>query len=103
MRNKKNNNKINAFEEQLKEIREYQKNAFNPGYYIGTGRVNLATKNLLRSPKILIILGCIILIPTIYNIVNNFNIVTVSHHLMQIILGTALVVGGIIRLRRKKF
>ncbi|WP_315115093.1 hypothetical protein [uncultured Clostridium sp.] len=100
--NKKTNKEINLFEEQLDEIKEYQKNAFNPGHYVGTGRVNLATKNLFKSSKVLITTGIIFLVPAIYNIIKNFNIVTLLSQTMQIIIGCALIFGGFIRLRRKK-
>lgn len=102
MDNKESNNKNNPFEEQLDEIKEYQKNAFNPGYYVGSGKVNLATKNLLKSPKILIIVGIIFLIPSIYNLIRNFSIVAVLNQFIQIIIGSILVVRGFMKLHRKK-
>ncbi|MEW9097366.1 MAG: hypothetical protein AB2417_20015 [Clostridiaceae bacterium] len=102
MYNKEANKEINSFEEQLDEIKEYQKNAFNPGYYVGSGRVNLATKNLFKSPKVLITMGIIFLIPAIYNIIKDFNVVTLLNQAMQIIIGCILTFGGFKRLRRKK-
>ncbi|MDP4133202.1 MAG: hypothetical protein Q8882_04230 [Bacillota bacterium] len=46
MDKKDSNKELNEFENQLNEIKEWQKNAYNPGFFIGTGRVPLPLKNL---------------------------------------------------------
>lgn len=54
----------NEFEKQLEEIKEWQRNALNPGYYVGTGRVASPIKNLNKYPIFLILLGGLVFIPS---------------------------------------
>jgi hypothetical protein len=61
--------KINEFEEDMKDLNEWQENQYNPGYYVGTGRVPRPVGQLGKSPVFLIFTGIIILLPTIASLV----------------------------------
>lgn len=98
MSDKKNQDKSNDFEKQLKEVDEWEKNSNNPGHYVGSGKVPAPMKNLFRSPIIMLVVGIIFLIPTIYNLVKNFSIYSISSNAMPFIIGIVLFVGGIARL-----
>jgi hypothetical protein len=96
-----NDKELNPLEKQLEEINEWQKNATNPGYFIGSGKVPLPMRNLLKSPILMLIVGIIFIIPTIYNLVSNFNIATVVTNLITIVIGGALIFGGIMRILKR--
>lgn len=87
----------NKFEEQIEEVKEWQQNANNPGYYVGTGRATLPMKNILRSPVILILIGVICLVISICNIVGEFSFSSVMGNLTMLIIGAGLLIGGILR------
>jgi hypothetical protein len=52
-----NNIEKNDFEKQIEDIDEFQKNATNPGYFIGNGKVPAPLKGIRRYPVVLIVLG----------------------------------------------
>lgn len=102
MDNQENNDKVDDFEKQMQEINEWQNNAYNPGYHIGSGKTPLPIKNGLKSPVIMLIIGVTSLIPVILNFKNGFSIDTIVFSLVPLILGIAFLYGGIIRLIRHK-
>lgn len=53
------------------------------------------------SQSIMLAIGIIFLIPSIYNLVRNFHLYSLSVDLMPLIIGGILVAGGIIRLSKK--
>ncbi len=65
--NKNNESKLNPLENQVEEINEWQKNANNHGYFIGSGKAPLPMKNILKSPIIMLIIGVIFAIPIIFS------------------------------------
>jgi len=99
--NKNNETKLNPLEKQIEEINEWQKNANNPGYFIGSCKAPLLMKNILKSPIIMLIIGFIFAIPIIFSLVKNFSIETIFNNVMVIIISIILVTGGIIRLIKK--
>ncbi|WP_346928766.1 hypothetical protein [Clostridium sp.] len=99
--NKNNETKLNPLENQVEEINEWQKNANNPGYFIGSGKAPLPIKNLLKSPIIMLIIGSIFAILTIFSLVKNFSIETIFNNVVIIIISIILITGGIIRLLNK--
>ncbi|GAA0180868.1 hypothetical protein SH2C18_34870 [Clostridium sediminicola] len=101
MNNQDNNKELNPLEKQLKEINECQKNANNPGYFVGSGKVPIPSKNLLNSPIVSLIIGSTFLIPTICDLVSDFSIQTILGNVIEIIIGLGFIIGGIIRLLKK--
>lgn len=100
--NKQNNNKEqNSFEKQIGEIDEWQKNSYNPGYYIGSGKVPLHLKNSSKSPAILLIVGVLFGIPALCNLIYNFSIETIISNIISILISSILIFGGIIRLIKR--
>ncbi|KNY30371.1 hypothetical protein [Pseudobacteroides cellulosolvens] len=51
------NNESNEFEKNLSDLKEWQDNQYNPGYYVGTGKVATPIKNMVKHPVLLLILG----------------------------------------------
>jgi hypothetical protein len=101
MDNHEENNELNPLEKQLQEINEWQRNANNPGYYIGTGRVPTGFKNVMRSPILLLIVGILLLLISVYGLISNFSIQTISSGAVGFVLGIGLTIGGIIRLVKR--
>lgn len=95
------NKELNPFEKQLEEINEMQKNVNNPGYFIGSGKAPLFYKNLFKSPMIMLIVGIIFTMPTIYNLVSNFSIETIYNNVITILISGVLIIGGILRLLKR--
>lgn len=95
------NNKQNPLEKQIEEINEWQKNASNPGYFIGSGKAPLPLRNLFKSPVIMLIAGIILAIPIIYNFVGDFSIETIFSNAVITIISVGLIIGGIIRILKK--
>lgn len=101
MNKQDNSKKLNSFERQIEEIDEWQRNSYNPGYFIGSGKVPLHLKNSRKSPVILIIIGILLGIPSIYNLISNFSIEIISSNIISILISSILIVGGIIRLIKR--
>ncbi|RKD30014.1 hypothetical protein [Thermohalobacter berrensis] len=97
MASHKNKNKL---KNELKELKEWQDNQFNPGHYIGTGRVPNPIKKLSKFPIFLIVLCIFILItPLLYILkLKKFS----ASSLILLIFGAILVYGGIKRIINKK-
>lgn len=41
-----------SYNNELQELKEWQDNLYNPGHYIGTGRLPYSLKNIARRPKL---------------------------------------------------
>lgn len=41
-----------SYDQELNDIREWQENQYNPGHYVGTGRLPYPLKSLSRRPKL---------------------------------------------------
>lgn len=93
----------NEFEKELAELREWQENQYNPGYYIGTGRVPKPLMGLSRYPKILIGFGVLCLFPDVLLIISkDFGYDSIIGCVMSTLLGGAVIYGGISRLISKR-
>jgi len=53
------------FEKELKELEEWQENQYNPGYYIGSGRVPRPLKGLKKRPIFLMVIALSMILPLI--------------------------------------
>jgi|GEM_PF-4411885 len=62
---------------------------------------NKENKNSHKSPTIMLAIGIIFLIPSIYNLIRNFHFYSLSVDLMPLFIGVILFAGGIIRLFKK--
>lgn len=101
MSKKHRKEKRNPLDEQMEELNEWQENATNPGHYTGSGKIPAPMKNLTKSPLILLIMGMAILIPEIFNLIQNFNVLSILPHLLIITGSGVLIVGGILRIIKK--
>jgi len=95
----KNNNSV-SFDKQVDEIKEWQENLYNPGDYIGTGKVPLPLRKLISSLKIMIVLGMIFLILPLIEIIMYLRVETVISHIVPLIVGIILIIGGLIRIKK---
>lgn len=100
----KNNkpNKKNEFEKQLNDLKEWEENQYNPGYYIGTGKIPEPIKGVGKYPFIQIIIGLIILIPIIIAIIDETDVLNIISFIIPAIIGLSLIYGGIIKLINMK-
>lgn len=92
----------NEFEQQLKDINEWQENYNNPGHYIGSAKVPTPLKNLFKSPAIILIVGIIITILTLYSIISNFTFENILSNIFSIIISASFIFGGIVRMLNKR-
>lgn len=97
-----NQDENNKFEKQLKDIKEWQDNYNNPGHYIGSGKVPTPLKNIFKSPTIILIVGIIIAIITLYSIINNLSFRNIWNNILYIIISVSFIFGGIIRILNKR-
>ncbi|MDF2591784.1 MAG: hypothetical protein K0S75_1250 [Clostridia bacterium] len=51
------------YDAELNDMREWQENMYNPGHYVGTGKVPYPLKQLARRPKIKLAYLLYILLP----------------------------------------
>ena len=102
MNNEDNNKELNLLEKQIKDIEEWQKNANNPGYFVGSGKVPIPLRNIFKSAKIMLLVGCLISLPTIYNIISNFSFENIISNIMPVIISCTLIIGGIVRILNRR-
>lgn len=103
MENGECNKGLNEFEKQLKEINELQKNANNPGYFVGNVHTTTPMKRLLKSPVYMIIVGIMTIIPIVYNLMNNFNFEAIISSPIGIVISVGVIVWGSIRIIKRVF
>lgn len=95
----------NPLENQIEELKEWQENAYNPGYYIGSGKAPLPLRNMAKSPKapvIMLIVGSLFAVPALYQLVRYFSFETLLGSFMPMAVGIILMLGGAIRIRNIK-
>ncbi|SNX54785.1 hypothetical protein [Thermoanaerobacterium sp. RBIITD] len=98
MKKSNESNKNDEFEKQLNDLKEWEENQYNPGYYIGTGRISKPIKGISKYPIMQLIIGLIIVIPTIIEIINNTDVLNIISFAVPAIIGFSLIYGGIIKL-----
>lgn len=99
MGNKFNKKEHNSFEKQLSEIKEWQDNLYNPGHYIGTGKIPPHIKNFNKTPAILLFIAIIFLLPSILGIISNFSVENILYSSIWLILGVILLIEGFIKIK----
>ncbi|MCX7746798.1 MAG: hypothetical protein N2645_07895 [Clostridia bacterium] len=97
----------NELEKEIEDLREWQENQYNPGYYIGTGRVARPISSLSKYPWLLILFGILALVPLLFQLIYlKLDIESLAANIIPIILTAAiagaLIYGGIVRLIRNK-
>lgn len=93
---------VNEFEKEIEDLKEWQDNQFNPGYYIGTGRVPKPISSLSKHPVILIVLGLICAIPFPVIALSGKVLDNWGNLLISGVMPAILIYGGIVRLIEKK-
>ena len=91
----------NPFEEQLREVNEWQNNSTNPVYFIDKGSAPTPIKNLSKTPILMIIVGILFAIPTLIFIIGDFGWGSIINSSVMILISGSFIVGGILRLKRK--
>ncbi|CAH2214154.1 hypothetical protein [Tepidibacter aestuarii] len=89
------------FNDELEELKEWQDNQYNPGHYIGTGRVKKPLTGLNKYPLFLIIWGIFMLLPFIYTLFKNGFKIESIQFIIASIVPIGLIIGGIQRLKNK--
>jgi hypothetical protein len=99
---KNKDDNVNEFEKEIEELKEWQDNQFNPGYYIGTGRVPKPISSLSKHPVILIVFGLIFAIPLPAAALSGNGLDALGGLLISGAISASLIFGGIVRLIEKK-
>lgn len=93
----------NDFEKNIAEIKEWQDNQYNPGYYIGTGRVPKPISSLSKYPSILIIFGILGLLTSVLLFISSeISITNVPSFILGLFLSSCFIYGGVARLKKRK-
>lgn len=92
----------NEFDKEIEELKEWQDNQFNPGYYIGTGRVPKPISSLSKHPVILIVLGLICGIPFPVIALSGKASENWANLLISGVIPAIFIYGGVVRLIEKK-
>jgi hypothetical protein len=90
----------NIFQKDMDDLREWQENQYNPGYYIGTGRTKMPLANLTSQPLLLLIIGILGLVSVLTILI--LSDATILDLLFPMILPTFFIVGGALRLKNSK-
>ncbi|HOJ12710.1 MAG TPA: hypothetical protein PK733_19265 [Clostridiales bacterium] len=92
----------NELEKNIADLKEWQDNQYNPGYYVGTGRIPRPLKSLSRYPVILIIFGIIGLLTSAFIILNSkTSIASIPGFILGLFFSSCLVYGGIMRIKER--
>lgn len=87
-------NEKNEFEKDIEDLQDWLDNQYNPGHYVGTGRVPRPVSRLTKYPFLLIIFGLLIIVPTILVLISSK--ITWSS-LISLIIPLTISIGFIIR------
>ena len=88
-------NDRNELEKELEDIKEWQDNQYNPGHYIGTGRVPRPVIRLAKYPIILVIIGVMGAVPSLLGIIlQGFSFISI----VFVLLFGILIYGGVRRI-----
>lgn len=93
---------VNEFEKEIEELKEWQDNQFNPGYYIGTGRVPKPISSLSKHPIILIVFGVIFALLVLTLALFGNRLEALGGILISGVISASMIFGGIVRLVEKK-
>ena len=95
----------NEFEKDMRDLADWQQNQYNPGRYIGTGRVARPLRKLKLSGGLSVFIGTLFLLPALIPFVMNgdrnvFDIVSeMTSLIVPVILGIAFIYGGIKKIK----
>lgn len=93
----------NELEKSISEMKEWQDNQYNPGYYIGTGRVARPISSLSKYPIIILVFGIVGVIISILTFISAEKLVpNILSIIIGFIISLCLIYGGLVRLREKK-
>jgi hypothetical protein len=93
----------NELDKYISEMKEWQDNQFNPGYYIGTGRTPRPIRSLSRYPLILIIFGVLgVFISLISFVTSKFIISNLPSLMIGLLISICFIYGGVVRHKSKR-
>ena len=96
------NTENDQLQEELDDLKEWEDNQYNPGYYIGTGRVPRPLRNLGKYPILLILFGVLNLIPFIVHILRKTKFINMWGSIIMLLISALLIYGGFRRMFIKK-
>ncbi|MCG0275048.1 MAG: hypothetical protein L5655_02635 [Thermosediminibacteraceae bacterium] len=95
--------KKNEFEKDIEDLKDWLDHQYNPGHYIGSGRVPRPIGRLTKYPLLLIIFGILNMVPVIMFLV--FSEITWSSLkslIIPFLISIGLIIGGYSRMRNRK-
>lgn len=88
----------NGFEKDMEDLQDWLDNRYNPGHYIGTGRVPRPISRLTKYPFLLIILGLLCIVPTIIALISSkFAWHSLISSIIPLIISISFVIRGVQR------
>lgn len=89
----------NSFQKDMEDLNEWQENQYNPGQYIGTGKVPRHILKLTKYHRLMIIAG---LIGLLFSIAALLLTNTSIAGIFLFILAIVFIVGGILRMYKNR-
>ncbi|SCY55671.1 hypothetical protein [Alkaliphilus peptidifermentans] len=87
------------FLKDMEDLNEWQQNQYNPGHYIGTGRIPRPILNLTKYPRLLIIAGVLgLILPTAIVLLTD---TAITELIFLFLTPISIIIGGILRIKGK--
>ncbi|AYO31607.1 hypothetical protein D2962_14250 [Biomaibacter acetigenes] len=95
--------KKNEFEKDMEDLQDWLDNQYNPGHYVGTGRVPRPIGRLTKYPLLLIIFGLLYFAPVIIVLVSSkFTCSSLISSIIPVLISIGFIIGGIQKYSRMR-
>ncbi len=96
--NKDFSDEKNEFKKDIEDLQDWLDNQYNPGHYIGTGRVPRPVSRLTKHPFLLIVFGLLIIVPTIIVLTSSeFTWSSLISSIIPLIISIGFIIRGVQR------
>ncbi|HHW01202.1 MAG TPA: hypothetical protein GXX35_00020 [Thermoanaerobacterales bacterium] len=93
----------NEFEKDMEDLQDWLDNQYNPGHYIGTGRVIKPAGRLTKYPLLLIIFGLLYIAYAIMVLISSkFAWSSLISLIIPVLISIGFIIGGIQRYSRMR-
>lgn len=92
----------NELEKNIEEIKERQDNLYNPGNYIGSGRIAKPISKLSSYPSLLLVFGIVSLLISVLTFISlKYSIENLPGFVLGLLFSLCFIYGGIVRILKK--
>jgi hypothetical protein len=93
----------NEFEKDMEDLQDWLDNQYNPGHYIGTGRLPRPVGRLTKYPLLLIIFGLLYIAPAIMVLISSkFTWSSLISLIIPFLISIGLLIGGVQKYSRMR-